>query len=201
MSIQDSIVAGFAAAATADRALRTLVTGTATGGLSTLTTTTKASIIAAINELQAALAAIDVTEIIDDADNAALVTTYSASKIEDRLAEIRDGILGGASQAYDTLLELQNFLTDEASGLTALLEAIGTRVSFTEVQTLTTPQKDTARTNIGAASQADLTALAARVTTAESNIEDLETLTAAHADLLADADMDYAAAFNTALNA
>ncbi len=197
MSIESAIISGFQAAASSDRSLRTLITGLPTGNLSTLTTTQKASIVAAINELEDRI-----SSFINDADDESLLTTYSASKIEERLIQIRDGIIGGASAAYDTLLELQNEITSNDSEIGSLLTAVGNRVRFDDAQSLTSTEKQTARTNIGAASQVDHDALAGRVTTAESDISNLKTTTANHTTLLTNAaNADYAAAFNTALSA
>lgn len=203
-TIQDQLQAGFAAVADADRALRTLVTGTATGDISTLTTTTKASIVAAINELESAL-----SSIINDSNNTSLVTTYSAKHIEDRLAAIRDGIIGGASAAYDTLLELQQFLQSDDSQLASLLTAVGNKVDFVATQTLTSTQQGIARTNIAAAAQSDMTTAQANIVTNASNITALTTrMTTAETNITANATLianaaafDYATAFNTALNA
>ncbi|QIG74904.1 hypothetical protein EVC12_269 [Rhizobium phage RHph_I42] len=204
MTVQSQIAAGFLAAADAQRALRTLITGLATGDLSTLSTQDKSSIIAAINELEDRL-----TDLINDADAASLVSTYSAAKIEDRLVEFRNGILGGASAAYDTLIEIQNFLQGEDSQIAALLTAVGNKVDFAAAQSLTNAQQTQARSNIGAAAAADLATLASTVgghtTTLASygtRITNVETSAAASAQLLTDAAaFDYAAAFNTALNA
>lgn len=200
MTIQQNLSNAFVAVADSDRALRTLITGTATGDLTTLTTTTKASIIAAINELEDTLSNF-AANIIDDADAASLISTYSASKIEERLGEIRDGILGGASAAYDTLIELQNEIQSNDTELGQLLTAVGNRVRFDAAQTLTSTEQGTARSNIGAASQADLTALTGRVTTAEGEIDTLQNDLDALEAIVAAADIDYTTVFTTALNA
>lgn len=200
MTIQQNLSNAFVAVADSDRALRTLITGTATGDLTTLTTTTKASIIAAINELEDTISNF-AANIIDDADAASLISTYSASKIEERLGEIRDSILGGASAAYDTLLELQTEIQSNDTELGQLLTAVGNRVRFDAAQTLTSTEQGTARTNIGAASQADLTALTGRVTTAESDIDTLQSDLDALEAIVTAADIDYTTVFTTTLNA
>lgn len=204
MTVQSQISAGFLAAANADRALRALITGLTTGDLTSLSTTDKSSIIAAINELEDAI-----SSIIDDGSAASLDTTYSAAKIEDRLAEFRNGILGGASAAYDTLIELQNFLQTDASQIAGLLTAVGNKVDFAAAQSLTAGQQTQARSNIGAAAASDLATLTTTVnghtTTLSSygtRITNVETSAANNAQLISDAAAyDYAAAFNTALNA
>lgn len=203
-TIEGSLQAAFLAVANADRALRTLITGSNTGDLSTLTTTTKASIIAAINELETSLHGL-----INDTNATSLVTTYSAQHIEDRLAAIRNSIIGGASPAYDTLLEIQQFLQSDDSQLASLLTAVGNKVDYSAAQTLTSTQQTQARTNIAAAAQTDMTAAQANITANASAISALqsrattdETNIAANATLINNAAVfDYATYFNTQLNA
>ena len=77
------------------------------GNLSSLSTTDKSTLVAAINELKAAIAAVAV---IDDLAPGSTTTTFSASKIVTLLDDLRAQILGGADAAYDTLLELQQAL-------------------------------------------------------------------------------------------
>lgn len=65
--------------------------------------------------------------LIDDV-TPALDKVFSSQEVADRLVALKDEILGGASPAYDTLLELQQAL--EATDVTGLLTAIGNRVRF-----------------------------------------------------------------------
>ncbi len=123
-----------------------------TGALASLTTTDKSSLVAAINELQAAVTS---GTGIDDA-NVALTTTYSSSKIVSLLDTLKAEILGGADAAYDTLLEIQQLLQDGTTGLDALLAAVNNRVRFDAPQTLTVPDQTQARSNIGAVATTDV---------------------------------------------
>lgn len=123
-----------------------------TGALASLTTTDKSSLVAAINELQAAVTN---GAGIDDA-NVALTTTYSSSKIVSLLDTLKAEILGGADAAYDTLLEIQQLLQDGTTGLDALLAAVNNRVRFDAPQTLTVPEQTQARSNIGAVATTDV---------------------------------------------
>jgi capsid protein len=120
------------------------------GNLANLTTTDKSSLVAAINELQAAVVS---ATIIDDAQVSA-ASTYSSNKIVSLLDALKADILGGADAAYDTLVEIQQLLQSGASGLDALLAAVNLRVRFDGVQTLTEEEQAQARGNIGAASAA-----------------------------------------------
>lgn len=174
MTLNQRITALYAAIAVAINADRA-----AMGSLAALDTAVKSDLVGAINEVfgiaQGAQNAVD--GLIDDV-TPALDKVFSSQEVVDRLVALKDEILGGASPAYDTLLELQQAL--EATDVTGLLTAIGNRVRFDEAQTLDSTQKQTARDNIGAASADDLTALS---------------------DSIGDPDTDFAAAFNALLSA
>lgn len=120
------------------------------GDLTALTTTAKNNLVAAINELQTGLASVDLTALIDDTAVAGDTdSTWSADKIVSSLAALKSEIVNGAPEAYDTLLEISNYLTANNDQITAILTAIGNRVRFDAAQTLTTEQKLQACTNIG----------------------------------------------------
>ena len=122
------------------------------GNLANLTTTDKSNLVAAINELKAAVVS---SSAIDDG-NIAASSTYSSSKIVTLLDALKTEILGGADAAYDTLLEIQQLLQNGASGLDALLAAVNNRVRFDDAQTLTAPEQAQARSNIGAVAASDV---------------------------------------------
>lgn len=123
-----------------------------TGNLANLTTTDKSNLVAAINELKAAVVS---SSEIDDA-NIAISSTYSSSKIVTLLDALKSEILGGADAAYDTLVEIQQLLQNGTSGLDALLAAVNNRVRFDAAQTLTAPEQAQARSNIGAVAVSDV---------------------------------------------
>lgn len=123
---------------------------TSRGDLSTLTTTAKTNLVAAINELNAGLSSVDLTAIINDAAGAGVVDkTWSADKIISALTQLKTDIVGGAPAAYDTLQEIAAYLAANDSALDSLLTAINNRVRYDAAQTLTTEQQLTACTNIG----------------------------------------------------
>jgi capsid protein len=123
-----------------------------TGVLSALTTTDKSSLVAAINELKAAI----LTAVAIDDAQVSVSTTYSSNKIVTLLDALKADILGGADPAYDTLLELQQALQNDQTGIAALTTAIDKRVRFDAAQTLTVAEQTQARTNIGAVAAADI---------------------------------------------
>ena len=122
------------------------------GNLANLTTTDKSSLVAAINELKAAVLA---SNAIDDSQ-IATTSTYSSSKIVTLLDALKAEILGGADAAFDTLLEIQQLLQNGTSGLDALLAAVNNRVRFDAAQTLTAAEAAQARSNIGAVAASDV---------------------------------------------
>ena len=123
-----------------------------TGTLTALTTTDKSSLVAAINELKAAI----VTAVMIDELQVSTTTTYSSNKVVTLLDALKADILGGADPAYDTLLELQQALQNDQSGIAALTSAIDKRVRFDAAQTLTVLEQQQARTNIGAVAATDI---------------------------------------------
>ena len=123
-----------------------------TGTLTALTTTDKSSLVAAINELKAAI----VTAVMIDDLQVSTTTTYSSNKVVTLLDDLKADILGGADPAYDTLLELQQALQNDQSGIAALTSAIDKRVRFDAAQTLTVLEQQQARTNIGAVAATDI---------------------------------------------
>ena len=128
------------------KAHRTLINGNA-ADLSSLTTTAKSNLVAAINELQAAVAS--ATEINDASTGTA--ATWSASKIVEELGDLKTEILGSAGAAFDTLQELATLIGENEGDITGILTALDNRVRFDAAQTLTAPQKTQALANIGAA--------------------------------------------------
>lgn len=134
----------------------------ARGDLTTLGTTTKTSIVSAINELLTLIGSAGVA-VDDSAGNGNTGVTWSADKIFDSIeaakTAVKDELLGGAAAALDTLNELAAALGNDPSFATTIATEIANRVRFDAAQVLTSPQKLQARDNIGAAAAADLTAL------------------------------------------
>ena len=132
----------------------------AQGSLSTLATTAKASLVAAINELKTALdnAGTGGVAIDDAAGDGATGVTWSADKIHDtieaaRLA-VKNELTDGAGAALDTLAELAAALNDDPNFAATIAAEIANRVRYDAAQTLTAPQQAQARANIGAQSAA-----------------------------------------------
>lgn len=157
MSLETRIVA-LAQAIGGD--IKSLRTGQ--GTLSSLSTTNKTSLVAAINELAALMGSAGAS-IDDGAGNGSTLVTWSADKIFDSIeaakASVKADLTNGAAAAMDTLNELAAALNNDPSFATTIASEIANRVRFDAAQTLTAPQQAQARSNIGAASAADVSGL------------------------------------------
>ena len=136
----------------------------AQGSLSSLNTTTKTSLVAAINELMTLIGSAGAS-IDDGAGNGNTAVTWSADKIFDSIeaakAAVKNDLVNGAGAALDTLNELAAALGNDPSFAATIATEIANRVRFDAAQTLTSPQQEQARSNIGAASAADVSGLIA----------------------------------------
>ena len=177
MSLQTNLQTFATRLATEFKSLRTMINGNV-AGLTGLTTTTKASLVAAINELDAAIDAVAagsgaindgstsssttwsssktataIAALINDAAGTGGANTYSITKIlaliEAAKTQVKTDLTNGAATALDTLKELADALGGDANFATTTATALGNRVRFDAVQTLTTPQKAQACANIG----------------------------------------------------
>lgn len=108
--------------ATEIKSVRTLVNGNA-ANLNALTTTAKSSLVAAINELDAAIASLDLTEIINDSTTATS-TTWSSTKISDAIDSAVAALVDGAPGLLDTLNELAAALGDDENFATSIATSI-----------------------------------------------------------------------------
>lgn len=149
------------------------------GDLSTLTTIQKASLVLAINELNSAISQIDTSELIEDGQTAA-DKTWSSNKILSEITtkcnEVKTALLGGAGDAYDTLKELADLITDNKELIDSLQELAGAHVRYDAAQELSPGQKTQARSNIGAADDADYQTTKEQVNTNKSAIGTLTSL-------------------------
>jgi hypothetical protein len=122
------------------------------GDLTSLSTTAKGNLVAAINELYGAVGGAGV-QINDTAGSGDTLVTWSADKIYDTIEAaklaIKSDLVNGASAALDTLSELASALNNDPSFAVTIATELGNRVRFDSAQTLTAAQKLQACTNIG----------------------------------------------------
>ena len=128
----------------------------AQGSLSTLATTAKNNLVAAINELKTALdnAGTGGVAIDDAAGDGATTVTWSADKIHDTIEAaklaVKNELTDGAGAALDTLAELAAALGNDPNFAATIAAEIANRVRYDAAQTLTAPPQAQARANIGA---------------------------------------------------
>lgn len=115
------------------------------GLLDSLPTTSKTSLVDAINELYLAIS--NSTGVDDSAENA--ITTWSSSKIRESINTAISELINGSSSALDTLKELADALGSDANFAATLAEQMGKRVRVDESQMFSTTEQLTACTNIG----------------------------------------------------
>ncbi|EQM71752.1 hypothetical protein QYE80_27185 [Pseudomonas tohonis] len=122
------------------------------GDLTSLPTTAKGSLVAAIIELHGLIGTGGV-EIDDAAGDGDTGVTWSADKIVDSIElakqAVKDSILDGAGAALDTLKELADALNNDPNFSTTIATQISSRVRYDAAQTLTTAQRLQACQNIG----------------------------------------------------
>ena len=106
------------------------------GNLNTLQTTTKSSLVGAINEIKASGG----LQINDSTPSSS--TTFSGTAIDSKIAtaktEVKNEILGSASAAYDTLQEIQAQMEADDTAAASLTTAVGQRPTYTETGNLDT---------------------------------------------------------------
>lgn len=125
--------------------LHTFINGNA-ADLSGLTTTAKSNLVAALNELKAAIAG------ASGINDAALSTStsYSSQKTVDTITAAIAAVVDGAPTALNTLKELADKLASDDTALSAILTSLDNRVRVDAAQTFTDAQKTQGRANIGA---------------------------------------------------
>ena len=106
------------------------------GNLSSLQTTTKSSLVGAINEIKSSGG----LQINDSTPSVS--TTFSGTAIDSKIAtaktEVKNEILGSASAAYDTLQEIQAQMEADDTAAATLTTAVGQRPTYTETGNLDT---------------------------------------------------------------
>jgi len=133
--------------ATECKSLRTLVNANG-ADLSALTTTQKTSLVAAINELKTAIDSSGSSITISDSTSST-TQVWSSSKVASEITAAKNALTNGAAAALDTLSELAAALGNDANFASTITTALGYRLRFDAVQTLTTEQKTQACANLG----------------------------------------------------
>lgn len=123
----------------------------ADGDLSSLSTTAKGNLVAAINELHTTVT--NLSDIDDTAGDGNTTATWSANKIYDTIEAaklaVKNELVGGAGAALDTFKELQDAINADATFAQTMATSLSKKVSFDVAQTLTVAEKAQACANIG----------------------------------------------------
>ena len=133
--------------ATECKSLRTLVNANG-ADLSALTTTQKASLVAAINELKTAVDNAGSSITISDSSSST-TQVWSSSKVASEITAAKNALTNGAAAALDTLSELASALGNDANFSSTITTALSYRLRFDAAQALTTGQKTQACANLG----------------------------------------------------
>jgi hypothetical protein len=136
--------------ATEVKSLRVLINGNA-ADLSALNTTAKGNLVAALNELKAAIdaAVAGGGAVINDASSSSTTQTWSITKIGTEITAALNALTTGAPTALNTLDELAAALGDDSNFAATITTALGNRVRYDAAQSLTGPQITQACANIG----------------------------------------------------
>ena len=132
------------------------------GALTDLDTTTKTSLVAAVNELKGIVDGLSGggAVINDAAGDGDTTVTWSADRIFDAIAAastaLKNDLTDGAGAALDTLNELADALNNDPNFAATIATEIANRVRYDAAQALSAPQQVQARTNIGAQAAADV---------------------------------------------
>lgn len=143
MSLTQELDNTFAAIGADVGLLKTLLNGGA-ADLTALTTTSKTSLVSALNSLKDE---VEAASAIDDTGTST-ASTWSSSEIATRINTAVSALVAGAPTALDTLSELSAALNDNPTVITSILNAQALRVSVASNQTFTTAQKLQACNNI-----------------------------------------------------
>lgn len=172
---------------------------TAKSNISTL----QSNVTSLTQDLSALEAAVEAKAVIDD-DATATTTTWSSSQISSSITAakqaVKNEILGGVGEAYDTLLELQQAIEANKDLIESFETVAAGHVKFDAVQELTDAQKTQARENIGAVSTSVVEALTTRVSNVETKASTTETNLANLTTQLGNiTDADFVATFEAAV--
>ncbi len=168
MSLQIRITDLITAIGTDYKQLRTWITGSSSGSLAGLTTTSKASVVAALNEVNAKPPTPAASETVSGISELATLGEVAAggdtirvvtpAGVRQERVALKAEILGvGVPAALDTLDELAAALGDNASFATSVTTSLGNRVRVdTATQGLTLVEQGNARANVSAVALSDI---------------------------------------------
>lgn len=171
MSLATNVLSLATRMATECKSLRTLINGNA-ADLSSLTTTAKGNLVAAINEVNGNVSApptatmstaglIEIATLAEVATGTDAVRAVTPHGVRQERLAVKAEILGAAGAAQDTLEELKAYIdaldTADETQIQGVITALAARVrTDTAAQGLNATQQGNARTNIAAAGAVDM---------------------------------------------
>lgn len=170
MSLASNVVTFATRVGTEFKTIRTLITGSGTGDLTGLTTTTKTSVVAALNEVNAKPSSappnasttvpgiIEIATLAEVGTGTSAVLAVTPQGVKQETDAVKSFLLGpGAPAALDTIDELAAAIGDDGNFATTMTTALGNRVrTDTAAQGLNTTQQSNARTNIAVYSTTEI---------------------------------------------
>lgn len=144
MSLETQITSLVSAIGADIKALRTNA-----GDLTSLTTTNKTSLVAALNELKTLVGTGGGSSINDTSATNSTTTTYSANKINASISNAVAALVASSPAALDTLNELAAALGNDPAFSATIATALSNRVRYDASQTLSAAQQLQACVNIG----------------------------------------------------
>lgn len=162
--------------ATEVKSVRTLVNGNASD-LSALNTTTKTSLVAAVNEVNTAVSNIDVSSqvaaLIDDTTTSTS-KVWSSNKTNSAITSAVAAVVDAAPAALDTLNELAAALGDDANYASTITTALAGKASTTHTHAISDVTGLQTALDAKATTSA-LTTLSGTVSTLSTNVGDTTT--------------------------
>lgn len=150
--------------------LRTFITGSGTGDLTSLNTTDKSGLVAAINEVnakpsaaapgdasEAAKGIVELASLAEVAAGVDIERAVTPAGVRQERAALKAEILGSdVPAALDTLDELAAALGDDANFAATLTTGLGNRLRFDQAQVLTGVQQTQGQDNLGVYSRTQI---------------------------------------------
>ena len=130
------------------------------GDTSALKTTNKGDVVSAINEVKDAKDGLikDGARASDTTYSSEKIEAYVADKVSEAKSEVKSEILGGAEEAYDTLIEIQEKIKSGDSAVNGLLDALGKRLRIDEAMELDEEQQKNVAKSLGLPEEVDFVA-------------------------------------------
>lgn len=131
--------------------INTTATGSANGSLSSLQTTNKTSLVAAINEVHAQFEALDAAALVIDDSSSSSSHTYSSAKVQELLVGLKNELLGDGVMdgVLDTIKEIATYAEANKDLITQLQSLSDKRVAVDKAQVFTDAEKLQGQKNLG----------------------------------------------------